>query len=153
MNITFGYGNVDEKKWPKFVADRQEVPPEFNEWIDNNVVPQAGYIWWRLGAHISRLRPIADLVRRAQEEDGYHAVGKIGDIGRIALVFPWEGGKAPNNGMYWGRADIDGKIDTLNAEHMKALPLGDLTRLALPFLQRKGYRVSQDTALEKAIRR
>lgn len=118
LNITFGYGNIDAEKWQKFVAQRPEVPAEFNEWIDNELLPQAGYTWFRVFAHINRLRPIADLVRQAQENDGYHAIGKISEAGRIALVFPWEGGKAPKNGMYWGRADIDGKIDTLSAEDM-----------------------------------
>lgn len=126
MNITYGIGDVDEQRYAEFVASRPQVPEELNQWIDEVLIPDVGYVAGRLGAHINRLRPVADLVRRAWEEDGYQAIGWIGDIGRIAAVFPWTS-KGPRNGMQWERADIDGKVDTLNAEHM-SLVEGDSRR-------------------------
>ncbi len=120
MNITFGIGDVDGHKFAEFVASRPQVPPEFNQWIDEVLIPDVGYASSRLGAHINRLRPVADLVRRAWEEDGYQAVGWIGDVARIAAVFPWNS-KGPFNNMQWERADIDGKLDTLDAEHITML--------------------------------
>ena len=47
---------------------------------------------------------------------GYEIIGHIGNIGRIAVVFPW-GSKCPQNGLFCERADIEGKIDTLDAEN------------------------------------
>ena len=118
--ISFGIAGIDEERFQQFLAGREEIPEEFDRWVDEVLVPDVGYCQGRLGAHINRLRPIADLVRRAWEEDGYCAVGHIADIGRIAIVLPWTD-KGPREGAAWGRADIEGKIDTLDAEHVTAM--------------------------------
>jgi len=55
-----------------------------------------------------------------------------------------------NIGTSAGIFDLD-KLLSLNAEHMKAMPLGDLTQLALPFFQQAGYTGSADPVLEKAV--
>ncbi|MAE65379.1 MAG: hypothetical protein CMJ18_13995 [Phycisphaeraceae bacterium] len=117
MNITFGIGGTDDERFKQFIDGRKE-PPADNKWIDEVMIPEAGYIWWRLGAHISRMRPYADLFKKAQEETGYRAVGRVGDVGIIAAVFPGPDGKTSQDSMFWGRADIDGKIDTLDGDHM-----------------------------------
>lgn len=118
MNITFSIANIDSKKFEKFIADRPPISRECNQWVDEVLIPDVDYVAGRLGAHITRLSPFADLVRRAWEDDGYQAVGWIGDVGRICMAFPVSG---PKDGMLWDRADIDGDVDTLNAEHMTML--------------------------------
>jgi len=115
--IAFGIDGIDGEKFAQFVAQRSDVPDELNRWVDEVLIKDVGYCTGRLGAHINRFRPIADLVRTAWETDGYCASGRIGEIGRIAIVLPWDT-KAPRDGQAWGRADIEGKIDTLNAEHV-----------------------------------
>ncbi len=120
LNISVGIGNVDDRRFADFVASRLEVPETFNQWIEEVLIADVDYVAGRLGAHINRIRPVADLVRQAWEEDGYQAIGWIGNVGRIALVFPWQT-KAPRNGMWWERADIDGDVDTLDAAHMTLL--------------------------------
>ena len=110
MNIAVAIGNVDSNKVERFVESRASVPDEFNQWIDDVLIPDVDYAAGRFGAHIERLRPYADLVRRAWKEDGYQAIGWIGNVGRISMVPPFP-----------ERADIDGDVDTLNAEHMTML--------------------------------
>lgn len=117
MNITFGIAGCDDDAFVRFMESRRTVPEEHNRWIDEVLRPDVGYVAGRLGAHINRMRPYADLVRRAWESDGYKAIGHIGDVGRIAIVMPWDG-KRPMDGIFWERADLDGKIDTLDAAHM-----------------------------------
>ena len=117
MNITFIIAGCDDAKFAAFMANRPTVPDHLNQWIDEVLIPDATYTQGRLGAHLNRMRPVADLVRQAREEDGYEIIGHIGNIGRIAVVFPW-GSKCPQNGLFCERADIEGKIDTLDAEHM-----------------------------------
>ena len=120
MNISVGIGNVDGEKFKQFVESRSNVPEALNRWIDDVLIPDVDYVAGRLGAHIERIRPFADLARQAWENDGYQAIGWIGNVGRIAMVFPWNS-KGPRNGMIWERADIDGDVDTLDAEHMTML--------------------------------
>jgi len=55
-----------------------------------------------------------------------------------------------NIGTSAGIFDFD-KLLSLNAEHMKAMPLGDLSRLALPFFQLRGYGGPDDQLFEKAL--
>ena len=55
-----------------------------------------------------------------------------------------------NIGTSAGIFDFD-KLLSLNADHMKAMPLGDLARLAKPFFEDKGYRVSDEPVFEKAV--
>jgi len=55
-----------------------------------------------------------------------------------------------NIGTSAGVFDFD-KLLSLNADHMKAMPLGDLARLALPFFKRRGYRVTDDHLFEQAV--
>lgn len=125
MNISVAIANVDTDLFKQFVESRTTIPDKFNQWIDEVLIPDVDYVAGRLGAHINRLRPIADLIRRAWEDDGYQAIGWIGDVGRISFVFPWANKQAqvvnPANGMLWERADIDGDVDTLNSEHMTML--------------------------------
>ena len=121
MNITVGIANVDSAKFDEFMEGRSQVPDELNRWIDEVLIPDVGYVRGRLGAHIDRIRPVADLIRKAWEDDGYQAMGWIGNVGRIGYVFPLKDDKGPYEGMVWARADIDGDVDTLNAEHMTML--------------------------------
>ncbi|CAB5127357.1 Glutamyl-tRNA synthetase (EC [Olavius algarvensis associated proteobacterium Delta 3] len=55
-----------------------------------------------------------------------------------------------NVGTSAGIFDFD-KLLSLNAEHMKAMPLVDLSRMALPFFQQNGYRGTDDQLFEKAV--
>ena len=55
-----------------------------------------------------------------------------------------------NIGTSAGIFDMD-KLLSLNAEHMKVMPLADLSRLALPFFQDTGYGGIVDPIFEKAV--
>jgi len=116
--ISWGIAGIDDDKFNRFFHDREKVPEGFDRWIDEVAIKDIGYCAGRLGAHVNRFRPIADLVQKAWESGEYKFVGHIGEIGRLAIVFPSGPGKAPKGGMAWGRTDIEGKIDTLNAEHV-----------------------------------
>jgi len=132
MNISIGIGGADQVKFDAFMQERtgttmwdfdqtvrarQKTSDWPDPWINEKVIPNINeFVARRFGAHLNRLRPMGDLFRRAYEENGYEAVGWVGDIGRVITLWPWPWqGEA---GVVSTRADIDGDVDTLNADHM-----------------------------------
>ena len=132
MNISIGIAGTNEARFSAFMQERtgttqlnfdaamkeRSSPSDWPDpWIDEHVISEMDdFVALRFGAHINRLRPLADLFRRSFAEDGHEAVGWVGRIGRVItlLPWPWQG----TSDFVSTRTDIDGDVDTLNADHM-----------------------------------